>query len=135
MSHLALVDDDESVRKALARLLRAHGMDVRTYASATAFIGDLGAGMPTCVIIDFHMPEGTGAGLQRELLRRGIRVPTIVLTGRDSMAQRDECRTLGAAAFLTKPVAPHELIAAISTAVEIRRCAVRAAGPVSSSSA
>lgn len=120
MSYLALVDDDDYVRKALARLLRAHGMEVRTYASSSEFLNDLAEALPSCVIIDFHMPEGTGVDLQRELLRRGVRVPTIVLTGRDSIPQREECRMLGAAAFLTKPVAPHDLIGAISSAVEMR---------------
>jgi len=116
MSHLALVDDDDAVRKALARLLRAHDLEVRTYASPSEFLDALPENTPSCVIIDFHMPESTGVDLQRELLRRGMRVPTIVLTARDSIRQREECRMLGAAAFLTKPVAPNELLGAITSA-------------------
>jgi len=120
MSHIALVDDDDSVRKALARLLSAHGMEVRTYSSPGEFLDSLADGTPTCVVVDFHMPDRTGADLQRELLRRGINVPTIVLTARDSAPQREECRSLGAAAYLTKPVIPHDLIGAINSAIPSR---------------
>ncbi len=120
MSHIALVDDDHSVRKALARLLSAHDMHVRTYGSPSEFLDDLADGTPSCIILDFHMSGRTGADLQRELLRRSIKVPTIVLTARDSAPQREECRSLGAAACLAKPVIPHDLIGAINSAVPSR---------------
>jgi FixJ family two-component response regulator len=120
MSHIALVDDDHSVRRALARLLSAYGMEVRTYASLGEFLEALADGIPSCIIVDFHMPDRTGADLQREPLRRDIKVPTIVLTARDSALQREQCRSLGAAAFLAKPVVPQDLIGAINCAVAAR---------------
>jgi FixJ family two-component response regulator len=120
MSQIALLDDDDFVRKALARLLSAHGLQVRTYASSSEFLDGLADGIPSCIIVDFHMPDRTGADLQRELLRRGIKIPTIVITARDSAPQREECRSLGAAACLNKPVMPQDLIGAINSAIPSR---------------
>src|SRR6516165_9482441 len=79
--YVAIVDDDASTRKALARLLRVHGINSRSYPSARIFLEGLSSGMPVCLIVDVNMPEMTGIELQRELLDRGIRIPTIVITG------------------------------------------------------
>ena len=78
--HVAIVDDDASMRVALARLLAVHKIDCRTYPSARAFLASLPSAMPICLILDVDMPEMTGLDLQRELLRLSVQIPTIVIT-------------------------------------------------------
>ncbi len=64
-TRIAVVDDDASVRKALARLLSASAFDIETYGSAREFLKSLKAGAPDCLVVDLHMPELTGFDLQR----------------------------------------------------------------------
>ena len=77
--HVVVVDDDASLRQALARLLAMHKIDCRTYPSARAFLTALPSAMPDCLIVDVNMPEITGLDLQRELLKLGVHIPTIVI--------------------------------------------------------
>ena len=74
------MDDDPSVLKALARLLRARAFEARTYGSAREFLSALHEGLPECLIVDLQMPDMTGLELQRHLTRSGLRIPTIVIT-------------------------------------------------------
>jgi two-component system response regulator FixJ len=116
MSHaryVAIVDDDAAVRKGIARLLRAHGVESRTYASGRGLLDALPSETPDCVIADVNMPEMTGFELQSELARRGLRIPTVVITGVDDESHSETCSALGAVAYLRKPVEGHTLIAAI----------------------
>jgi len=115
--HVAIVDDDEATRQALANLLRAHRIDTQTYASGRDFLEALTVGVPVCLITDVNMPEMTGLELQAELARRGLRIPTVVITGCDDNGYRDKCRALGALAYLLKPVQGGKLIAAISSSL------------------
>ena len=114
--YVAIVDDDASTRKALARLLRVHGINSRSYPSARIFLGGLSSGMPVCLIVDVNMPEMTGIELQRELLNRGIRIPTIVITASNDKSIAASAGSLGAAAFFLKPVPRDALMAAINSA-------------------
>src|SRR6516165_11121760 len=118
--YVAIVDDDASMREALARLLRVHGINSRNYPSARAFLEDLPSHMPDCLIVDVNMPDMTGIELQRELLNRGVRIPTIVITGSNDKSIAASAASLGAAAFLPKPLVPDALVAAI-TSVTRRR--------------
>jgi FixJ family two-component response regulator len=113
---IAVVDDDPSVLKALARLLRAHALNASTFASARQFLASLSEGHPECLIVDLQMPEMTGLELQQELRREGIRIPTVVITAHDESSIRSRCEAAGAAAFLTKPLHDTTLLAAIEAA-------------------
>jgi|SRR5215831_20264951 len=115
--HVAIVDDDAALRKALASLLRAHGVDSRTYASGPDFLKALPVGAPGCLITDVNMPEMTGPELQGELARRGLRIPTVVITGHDDMSMCLKCLGLGAVAYLWKPVNSDTLIASINSSL------------------
>jgi FixJ family two-component response regulator len=117
VGYVAIVDDDEGARDALAALLRAYGMETRTYSSPGDFLAALPSGLPSCMVVDIHMPVMTGLDLRRELLRLGVRVPTIIITGRDQRSYREDCRDLGVAAYLLKPLDADALIGAISSAV------------------
>jgi FixJ family two-component response regulator len=111
--HVAIVDDDTSMRVALARLLRVHGIESRVYPSARAFLAAMPTAMPYCLIVDVDMPEMTGLDLQRELLKLGVHVPTIVITAMDDDRIAANAASLGASAFLSKPLAEDALMAAI----------------------
>ena len=71
--------------------------------------------MPDCLIVDVNMPEMTGIELQRELLDRGIRIPTIVITASNDKSIAARAASLGAAAFFLKPVPRDALMAAINS--------------------
>jgi FixJ family two-component response regulator len=113
---IAIVDDDPSVLKALARLLGARSFNARTYQSARQFLASLAEGRPDCLILDLQMPEMTGVELQQDLARRGIRIPTIIITGHDQAGMRERCKAAGAIAFLSKPLQDISLFAAIDAA-------------------
>ena len=115
MAAVAIVDDDVSIRRALANLLRAHGIDAQSYGSARDFLAALPSGMPDCLITDLNMPHMSGLELQRELMRLGAPIPTIVVTGCNDTSMRDQCRVLGAVAYFVKPVDADALVAAITS--------------------
>ena len=114
--HIAIVDDDASMREALARLLRIQGINTRSYPSARVFLEGLASGMPDCLIVDVNMPEMTGIELQRELSNRSVRIPTIVITASNDKSIAESAGSLGAAAFFVKPVPRSALMAAINSA-------------------
>jgi FixJ family two-component response regulator len=113
---IAIVDDDPSVLKSLARLLGTRSFNARTYQTARQFLASLSGGLPDCLIADLHMPEMTGLELQQNLAREGIRIPTIIITGHDQAGMRERCKAAGAITFLTKPLQDTSLFAAIDTA-------------------
>jgi FixJ family two-component response regulator len=114
---IAVVDDDPSVCKALARLLRASDLDADAYGSAQQFLQSLPMGMPDCLVLDLQMPEMDGLALQRELRRAGVRVPIVAITGHDEPGMRACCLAAGAAAYLRKPLKENTLLAAIEAAI------------------
>jgi FixJ family two-component response regulator len=119
---VAIVDDDEAVRKALARLLSAHLLEIYTYASAGEFLASLSQRKPECLLLDFHMPDVNGLELQHHMLRNGITIPTIVITAHNEPGLRERCEAAGAVGFLLKPLNDSILMGAINTAAaECRR--------------
>jgi FixJ family two-component response regulator len=115
-SWIAIVDDDASVLKALARLLRSRALQARTYTSAREFLSSLHEGLPECLIVDLQMPDMTGLELQGDLTRSGLRIPTIVITAHNEAGARERCESAGATAFLLKPLQETALLAAIGAA-------------------
>ncbi len=110
---IAIVDDDEGVCKALKRLILASDMDAVTYSSGRTFLDSLPVQPPDCVLLDLHMPGLTGEDILKELANSGWRFPVIVITGRDQPANKAMSLSLGAKAYLAKPLIPLELRAAI----------------------
>ncbi|MGB8340798.1 MAG: response regulator [Chthoniobacterales bacterium] len=113
-SSIAVVDDDEAVRKGIARLLRSAGLSARVFASGPEFLGSLPDYLPSCVVLDLHMPGLSGFSLMETLQRR---FPIVVITGHDSPEARARATTEGAAIYLTKPVGDNHLLEAINLAV------------------
>jgi FixJ family two-component response regulator len=114
---IAVVDDDDSIRRALSRLLRASGFNVITFASGQPFIDSLEAQRPDCVVMDYQMPDLTGGDVQRLLLLAEIHLPIIIMTAYDHPGIREECLGNGAAACLVKCDLQDRLIAAIEAAI------------------
>ena len=114
--HVAIVDDDASMREALGRLLRVQGIKSRNYPSARAFLEALPSHKPDCLIVDVKMPDMTGIELQGELLNYGVRIPTIVITASEDKGIAASAASLGAVAFFLKPVPRGALMAAINSA-------------------
>jgi FixJ family two-component response regulator len=113
---IAIVDDEESIRKALSRLLRASGYRVETYASGPDFLGSLKNGFPDIVVLDLHMPGLSGFEVQGAINALVRTVPVIVITGHDSPETRQRVLDGRAAAYLRKPIDEQLLIHAICEA-------------------
>ncbi len=108
-----VVDDDESVRKALKRLFRSAGLDVETFSSAEEFLCAPRQEQNACILIDIRMPGLTGFDLQQRLVSQGIGIPVIVISASDDVQTRERARELGAEAFFRKPVDDQALLDAI----------------------
>jgi FixJ family two-component response regulator len=116
--HIAVVDDDERGRRAVARLLTAHAFQIRCYASALEFVASVEDGRPSCLIVDLEMPGMSGLQLLHHLAGSGLGIPTIVMTGHDKLSLRHRCELAGAQFFLSKPVTPETLLNAIISVFE-----------------
>jgi len=110
---IAIVDDDASVLKALARLLRARALRAKTYNSAQDFLVNLSEELPKCLIVDLQMPKMSGLDLLQHLTRERVQIPSIVITARDDHGLRESCKSAGAIAFLLKPIEYAALFSAI----------------------
>src|SRR3954469_12783353 len=119
IGYVAIVDDDESVRRALARLISAHSFPVRCYASADEFLNSEN-GVPACLILDLRMNGMTGLELLHHLAGTGSKIPVIVTTADDEPGLQHRCKLAGASSFLTKPVVADSLLNAIIAATATR---------------
>lgn len=113
-----VVDDDESLRTALLRLLGAAGFEARGYASTGEFLLSTATDRPGCVLLDLRMPGPSGLDLQAALTQRGIGLPVVFLTGHGDVASTVQAMKSGAVDFLTKPVEREILLDAIRRALE-----------------
>ena len=114
--HVAVVDDEEPIRKALMRLMRSVGLSVETFASGPEFLQSLDTRLPDCVVLDLHMPHMNGFGVQAHLAQKYAALPVIIFTGHDLPNARERAMAGGASAFLRKPVLDRILLDAISAA-------------------
>lgn len=114
---IAVVDDEESIRKSLRRLFSAAQLDVAVYASGQEFLDSLTGSQPDCLVLDLQMPGLTGLEVQRVLAGARVRFPTIIITAHDEPETRARCLSAGAAAYLCKPLHDELLLDAIAGAV------------------
>lgn len=112
-----VVDDDESLRTALLRLLDAAGFNARGYASVGDFLLQPPPDGPGCVLLDVRMPGPSGLDLQAALLRQGNALPVVFLTGYADVAASVQAMKAGAVDFLTKPVQREALFEALQRAL------------------
>jgi FixJ family two-component response regulator len=115
---IAVVDDEETVRRALLRVLVTSQLDAVAYASGQQFLESLDECVPDCVVLDLQMEGLTGHDVQQKLAQRAMQIPVIIVTAHDSPEARAQCLRAGAAAYLCKPLRGKLLIAAINSAVQ-----------------
>lgn len=121
MSRVYVVDDDNAVRDALQLLLRTAEVDVEAFPSADAFLAGADLASCCCVLLDIRMPGMTGTALHDELLRRGVRVPVIFITGHGDIPMAVEAMRKGAFDFIEKPFDEEQLLARVLEALELRQ--------------
>lgn len=112
-----LVDDDGAVRESLSLLIESEGYPVRAFARAEEFLASCGPGACGCAIVDLRMPGLDGICLQEEMMRRGIQIPIIFLTGHGDVPTSVKAMKAGAFDFLTKPIDGGELLHIIDAAM------------------
>ena len=108
-----VVDDDDSVRKSLTRVLTGAGFEVEPFASVQAFLARRRYDGPCCLVLDVRMPGLTGLDLQEALTAAGRLLSIVFITGFVDVRESVRAMKGGAVDFLTKPVAATELVAAI----------------------
>jgi two-component system, LuxR family, response regulator FixJ len=110
-----VIDDHQAVRDALAEMLRVFGHQVETYDSADAFLGAIAdATRPGCIVADVRMPGMDGIELVRELSRRRIALPVVLISGHGDVPMAVAAIKAGAEDFIEKPVDDAHLLAAIN---------------------
>jgi FixJ family two-component response regulator len=121
---VAVVDDDESVRRAIRRLLRSVGVASETFKAGEEFLdafaapaGAAPSQRPGCIVLDVQMPGISGLEVQRRLA--GSRIPLIFITAHDEPGVREQALAAGAAAYITKPFNDATLIDAVSAAIGV----------------
>jgi two-component system response regulator FixJ len=115
---VAIVDDEESIRRSLLRLFRLTDFDATAYESAQDFLDALPTARPDCVLLDLKMPGMSGIDLLRRLAHVEDAPPVIVVTADSADRLRDECLRLGSKIWLQKPVDSQILIDSVRDVVE-----------------
>lgn len=110
---IAVVDDEESVRKAVVRVLNAAGFVASSFSSGDEFLKTWRFDPPDYLLLDMQMPGLSGTEVQHALTASGAKFPIIILTACDTPSRREECMRLGAVAYLNKPLEVGALLDAV----------------------
>jgi FixJ family two-component response regulator len=113
-----VVDDDEAVRDALCEVLSAEGFAVCAFASAEDFLAAGVEHQSGCLLVDIHMPGLDGLALQQDLVRRGVPLPVVVITGQGDVPKAVRALKAGAVDFIEKPFDIGQLLAAVREALD-----------------
>jgi FixJ family two-component response regulator len=114
---VSVVDDDESVREALPDLLQVFGFAVETFATAEEFLASGRVGETRCLILDIALTGMSGPDLQRELIRRGWKIPIVFITAHADQSICPRLLEQGAVACLFKPFSETALREALDAAM------------------
>ena len=118
VGHIYLIDDDESMRVSLSRMLRDLGYLVEDYASAKGFLEKSVPVSPAVILLDMQMPDMTGLDLQEQLLKIGRKTPIVFVSGQSHPHQIVQSLKKGALDFLFKPFNLEELLKAVADAID-----------------
>jgi len=113
-----IIDDDASVRDGLEDLLRSVGLGVETFASTQEFLQSKRPDAPGCIVLDVRLPGPSGMEFQRTLMKSGILLPVIFISGHGDISMSVQAIKAGAVDFLTKPLHEQKLLDAIQTGIE-----------------
>jgi len=118
-SIVMIVDDDDSIRKAVRRLMKSFGFAVETFASAEEFLGSDRLEKTSCLILDVHMPGMDGLQLQERLVASNHAIPIIFITAFTDERARAQALNAGAVGYLAKPFGDEELLNCIHAALKL----------------
>jgi FixJ family two-component response regulator len=113
-----IVDDDPSMRGALASLFDTVGLWTETYATARDFLNANLADNPGCIVIDVRLPDMNGLDFHAQLIQTGVRLPVVMMTGHGDIPMSVDAMKRGAVDFLPKPFRDQAMLDAVMTAVE-----------------
>lgn len=116
-----IVDDDQSFRTFLGRLVSTIGLKAILYASAEEFLAARPPVGPACLVLDVQMPGLSGLDLQRELVRTGHLLPIVFITGHGDIPMTVEAMKAGAVGFLPKPLRNQDLLDAVKEGISLDR--------------
>jgi FixJ family two-component response regulator len=113
-----VVDNDSSVRESLAMLIQAAGWQPQTFSSATEFLAQTKSAVPSCLILDFALPDINGLELQERLTAERCDMPIVFLSGHVDLSVAVRAIKRGALEFLTKPFDSEVLLSTIRIAIK-----------------
>ena len=112
-----VIEDDDSMRRALARLIRSVGLQVEAFTSAQEFLSHPPPEGPSCLVLDIRLPGLSGLQLQESLNQYGMGIPIIFITGHGDVPMSVQAMKAGAVDFLQKPVNDQQLLDAVHRAL------------------
>jgi FixJ family two-component response regulator len=113
-----VVDDDESMRLALARLFRSVQLRVEVFATTQEFLQAQRLDAPSCLVLDVRLPGLSGLDFQAELTKADVRMPIVFITGHGDIPMTVRAMKAGAVDFLAKPFRDQDLLDAVATAIQ-----------------
>ena len=113
-----VVDDDASMRQALARLLQSVQLRVEVFASPREFLQSERPNVPSCLVLDVRLPGLSGLDFQVELAKADVRIPIVFITGHGDIPMSVRAMKAGAVDFLAKPFRDQDLLDAVTTAIQ-----------------
>ncbi|MGD2082024.1 MAG: response regulator [Chromatiales bacterium] len=120
-----VIDDDETVGRSFAALLRSAGIRSRVYSDADAFLADITPATRGCILADLRMPQMSGLDLQQAVGQRGVRLPIILFSGYGDVHAAVRAMKQGALDFLEKPIQGSVLIARVRECLRLEEDAAR----------
>jgi FixJ family two-component response regulator len=134
-SLVLVVDDDPLMREAMQRLFRSVGMHAEVFASTAEFLQSKLADVPSCLILDVRLPGLSGLDFQSELIKAGIKIPIVFITGYGDIPMTVKAMKAGAIEFLPKPFREQDMLDAVRLGLDrdrARRIGERAVADVRS---
>lgn len=112
-----VVDDDDSIRRALARLFRSVGLRAETFDSSAAFLASPKCDLASCLVLDVRLQGESGLAVQDELAKCGLRMPIVFMTGYGDVVMSVKAMKAGAVDFLAKPFRDQDMLDAVASAL------------------
>jgi FixJ family two-component response regulator len=112
-----VVDDDESMRRALERTITSAGWEVQTYASGMTFLATFDPSQAGCVVLDVRMPQMSGLDVQEQLIAQNATLPVIFITAFGEVPVAVQAMKTGAVDFIEKPFSSHQLLTCVARAI------------------
>jgi len=113
-----VIDDDESMRRALSNLFESVGLRVEVFGSALELLGSKLPDVASCLVLDIRLPGLSGLDFQTELAKASIHIPIIFMTGHGDIPMSVRAMKAGAVDFLSKPFRQQEMLDAVTVAIE-----------------